>query len=166
MNILTTRGGALDDRLEFAWRVAEPSVSSQAIAEDTLTVCTIDTEVLDTGNHGSISANTITLDAGTYEYTVSVPVYLPSAGGATVRLVNTTDGDLIASLVEESASSKNSMVFAGAFKIASQKDFQIDIIYDDNGVSGGIIGKVEYNPVTTGIPQDRTRLSLIRKAYS
>jgi hypothetical protein len=59
--------GGVKPYLEYAW-VCAPNNTGQVIPNNTLTTLTIDTEVADTGNNGSISGNHITLNAGTYYF--------------------------------------------------------------------------------------------------
>src|SRR5574341_1440493 len=55
---------------------------------------TLNTEVLDTGNHASLAANQITLQPGTYEVFAWASAYLVQ--GHQCRLQNITDGTTIA----------------------------------------------------------------------
>lgn len=66
--------------LEYAW-VTAPNTAGQSIPANTITTLTINTEVADTGNFGSIDSNQITLSAGTYRYEVDF--------SATSSVVNT-----------------------------------------------------------------------------
>lgn len=50
---------------------------------------TLNTEVTDAGGHGSLAANQITLQAGTYEYFISAPAY--QTDSHRVKLFNVTD---------------------------------------------------------------------------
>jgi hypothetical protein len=59
--------GGVKPYLEYGW-VCAPNNTGQVIPNNTLTTLTIDTEVADTGNNGSISGNQITLNAGTYYF--------------------------------------------------------------------------------------------------
>jgi hypothetical protein len=66
MNLSLYTGG-VKPYLEYGW-VCAPNTAGQSIAANTITTLTMDTEVADTGNFGSIASNQITLAAGTYYY--------------------------------------------------------------------------------------------------
>jgi hypothetical protein len=65
--------GGVKPYLEYGW-VCAPNTAGQAITANTITTLTIDTEVADTGNNGSIFGNQITLNSGTYYYEIYVPL--------------------------------------------------------------------------------------------
>ena len=56
--------------LEYAW-VTAPNAAGQSISANTITTLTLNTEVADLGNFGSVSGNQITLAAGTYRYSTN-----------------------------------------------------------------------------------------------
>lgn len=64
------------------------------------------TEVLDPGNHASVSSATFTLAAGTYDLTVS-HVFGNATGGARGRLFNITAGAVVAGSLSRSATHGN-----------------------------------------------------------
>ena len=70
--------GGVKPYLEYAW-VTAPNDAGQTITNNTITTLTINTEVADTGNNGSISANQITLNSGTYYYEIYVPLVSASS---------------------------------------------------------------------------------------
>jgi hypothetical protein len=71
--------------LEYGW-VCAPNTAGQLIAGNTITTLTIDTEIADTGNFGSIASNQITLAAGTYYFEGITPIGM-SGGAQTTPLV-------------------------------------------------------------------------------
>lgn len=64
--------GGVKPYLEYAW-VCAPVTAGQQIPANTIQALTIDTEVYDTGNNGSIASNQITLNAGTYYFEAFAP---------------------------------------------------------------------------------------------
>ncbi len=66
--------------LEYAW-VTAPNAAGQAITANTITTLTLNTEVADLGNFGSLTSNQITLAAGTYQFEAFVSVDQASFGG-------------------------------------------------------------------------------------
>jgi len=59
----------------------------------------LNTEVLDTGNHGSLSSNDITLDAGTYSFDAYAEFFQCQV--VALRLYNVTDSVVIAQGVND-----------------------------------------------------------------
>jgi hypothetical protein len=92
----------------------------------------INTEIVDTGNHGSIAANQITLSAGTYRYRYGVVTYgLDDQFQA--RLYNVTDGAIVANSYGQVANShlSNAPVVgvsngSGRFTIAASKAIRLE----------------------------------------
>jgi len=91
---------------------------------------TLNTEVFDTGNHGSLSSNVITLAAGTYR--VTARTVIASASGtmyASVRFRNTSDSSTVANS-GQFAQDQDRMVqpiCRGRFTIAGAKDFEFQV---------------------------------------
>lgn len=156
----------VDEYLEFSWRTAANAASQTSPSANTVTTLTLDTEVLDTGNYGSISGNEITLAAGTYTYSASVPIgYTVQSGDIYIRLYNVTDGVLIKSIQYPVFSSNRASLrpLTGAFKISSPKNIRLEIVSSIGDLN---IGKDESAPITSTELEDRTQISLVRKAYS
>lgn len=79
-------GGGAKPYLEYGW-VTAPNTAGQSIAANTITTLTIDTEVADTGNYGSIASNQITLAAGTYYFKANAPHGASSAGAPLLAIL-------------------------------------------------------------------------------
>jgi hypothetical protein len=90
---------------------------------------TINTEHADTGNHGSVSANVITLAAGTYE----CEIHVPGAAGVNqfvAKLRNTSDSSDTLIGTSAIAGGGNIMahsIITGRFTIASSKNFEVQM---------------------------------------
>jgi hypothetical protein len=164
----------VDHYLEFSWRT-DVNAPSQELAPQAINTLWLDTEVLDTGNYGSVTggSNTFSLDAGTYEFEVFVPLYDGSDSSVqsnTIMLWNETDGQLERSSLSpttfDSYSNVGHIPFKGVIKIASTKSFSLKFQSSDNAANADYFVGPEYafNP-TTGT-HDRTRIILTRKAYS
>lgn len=88
---------------------------------------TLNTEAVDTNNHGSLSSNQITLAAGTYVCEIRVPAY--AVGRHQARLRNMTD--TATTLVGSSASTSSTAtvttdsIITGRFTIADSKTFEV-----------------------------------------
>ena len=95
MNLSLYTGG-VKPYLEYGW-VCAPNTAGQSITANTITTLTIDTEVADTGNFGSIASNQITLAAGTYY----VKAYFNTANNVSAAVIqnfvlfNVTDASYI-----------------------------------------------------------------------
>jgi hypothetical protein len=59
--------------LEYAW-VTAPNAAGQTITANTSAVLTLNTEVADSGNFGSLASSQITLSAGTYQYDIDTNI--------------------------------------------------------------------------------------------
>lgn len=97
--------GQVPDYLEYAWVVA-PNAAAQSITANTVTTLTIDTEVADYGNHGSIAGNQITLAPGTYyfeAYTNAAPASNVSVTSC-LSLYNVTAASYISRSATQSVS--------------------------------------------------------------
>ena len=89
---------------------------------------TINTEVSDTGGHCSISANQITLAAGTYECRIEAPAYFCNQHTAVLYNISDTVNELIGSAARAGASGDSDMapsIIVGKFTIASSKIFEV-----------------------------------------
>jgi hypothetical protein len=159
----------VDHYLEFSWR-APKNTPNQSLVSDTLTTLTLDTEVLDTGNYGSINgSNEFTLDAGTYEFIIEIPVIAPEIGDFIGRLYNVSDSTLVSSVsyarVGTGGAGKGSdnVRILGVFKIGSQKTFKLE------GIATSSAGVRDIGLAILGTDTslaDRTKITLTRKAYS
>lgn len=87
----------------------------------------LNTEHADAGGHGTLSANKITLAAGTYECQISVPAY--AVGRHQARLQNITDGTTTmvgrSSINSSTATVTTESTITGRFTIAAQKTFEV-----------------------------------------
>lgn len=127
--------------LEYGW-VTAPNAAGQSITANTITTLTIDTEVADTGNFGSISSNQITLSAGTYQFEASTSArvgYQANPGGSSsiLALYNVSDSAYVTRgiLGETDAMEAGGHFLArmggrikGQFKITSIKTFDLRIL--------------------------------------
>ncbi len=85
------------------------------------------TEDIDTGNHCSVAASVITLDAGTYEFLIQCPAY--SCNNHQARLYNTSDTAVVE--IGSNGFSHNSWgdyslsIIQGRVVIGAEKNFEI-----------------------------------------
>ena len=126
-NIMQTIGNY--PYLEYAW-VTEPNTAGQTITADTITTLTLNTEVADTGNFGSVNgSNQITLAAGTYQFEANTHgSALGITGGAgTLALYNISDSLYVSRGSSQSGASDNcdNPILKGQFTIAAQKTFDL-----------------------------------------
>lgn len=114
--------------LEYAW-VTAPNAAGQSINANQITTLTIDTEVADTGNFGSISSNQITLAAGTYEFEANThgSALGISGGAGTLALYNISDSSYVSRGSSQSGASDNcdNPILKGRFTITAQKTFDL-----------------------------------------
>lgn len=122
--------GGVKPYLEYAW-VTAPNAAGQTITNNTITTLTIDTEVADTGNNGSISGNQITLAAGTYYYEANIRGANNNADNTSLifSLYNSTDNlyvtktnELVGTIAYPAA------IFKGQISIPSTKVFELRIM--------------------------------------
>lgn len=87
----------------------------------------INTEVVDTGNHASISANQITLAAGTYRCRIQCPAF--AVGEHQAQLYNVTDAAVTivgsSSITSATYGGMGHTLVVGRFTIAASKTFEI-----------------------------------------
>jgi len=106
----------------------------------------LNTELVDTGNHCTLSGNLITLAAGTYEILATVPGY--KVGSFQAALINTTDGGMVQDINGNelysdtacSAAADGVMVRAtlmGRFTIAAGKALSLSMRVQTNGTTTG-----------------------------
>lgn len=90
---------------------------------------TLNTEVVDTGNHASLSSNQITLDAGTYRFHISCPAQ--RVGRHQARLYNISDSTEVErgtsnyAYDQASGSVQNTSEIIGRMTIAATKTFEV-----------------------------------------
>lgn len=89
---------------------------------------TINTEVADTGGHGALASNEITLDAGTYECEILCPAHM--VGLHKARLYNVTDASvmLVGTVGKSNRTypSYSHSIIVGRFTLASAKAVRIE----------------------------------------
>lgn len=89
---------------------------------------TLNAEVYDTGDNGSLSSNVITLDAGTYKVIAYYPLYSNSAAWqATLRFRNTSDSltVCVSNRLAGAVDNGSATTIIGRFTIATAKDFEL-----------------------------------------
>jgi hypothetical protein len=90
--------------LEYAYKLA-PNSFGQTIGENTLVTLTLNSEIHDTHNNGTLASNIITLQPGTYQYKIFVPITcwmggVPGQGGKSILyLKNNSTGNIISSKI-------------------------------------------------------------------
>jgi len=168
MNLSLYTGG-VKPYLEYGW-VCAPNTAGQSIAANTITTLTIDTEVADTGNFGSIASNQITLAAGTYYFKARIP-YVPTQGTyngntkAVFSLFNVSDSAYVTRVNKVwiyFSTNDLHIEMEGQFTIPSAKAFTLRIANNE----GGLIGGAGNGAITlTGATDDqRTTLKLWKLA--
>lgn len=143
--------------LEFGW-VCAPNAAGQAISANTLTTCTIDTEISDTGGYGSVAANQVTLAAGSYYF--ESQINLGDSGGGTVTniqsialLYNVTDTSYITrNRADAGKLAENMHLLKGQFTIAAPKAFELRVV-SAAAVNIGDIYDVQFTLATAGLDQ-------------
>ena len=161
-------GGGYTDYLCYSWRTA-PNAATQSITNNTITTLTLDTEVADTGNHGSISSNQVTLDAGSYYFEADHSFRRSIANqppDALFRLYNVTDSLIVEcdsglDFMEGSYFSGKMSRLKGSFTITSSKTFRLEVAYSQD-VGVGSSGQTAFT-LSTASAQDRTKLQLWKK---
>ena len=93
----------------------------------------LNTEVIDTGNHNTLTSNHFVLDAGTYDLQASAAMYLGAQGK--LRLRNTTDGATVlvgmSNYSSTASGSTGALELSGRFTIAASKNLELQ--YWSNG---------------------------------
>lgn len=166
MNLSSIIGGDVKPYLEYGW-VTAPNTTAQSISANTLTTLTIDTEIADSGNFGSIASNQITLAAGTYYYDFYCPFAASApyntAIGAIVSLYNVTDSTYISRMTwnyPQNVSAIPTPKLIGQFTIGSSKAISTRII---SSYGGSVVGYAAFSGSTVGDEQ-RTTLKLWKLA--
>jgi hypothetical protein len=161
-------GGGASPYLEYGW-VCAPNAAGQSITANTITTLTLDTEIVDTGDNGSIASNQVTLASGTYYFKATHTFKRAVANNppdALFRLYNVTDSNLIScdSGVDtiESAQYSGKFDFEGQFTISGSKAIRLEVAYSD-AVTIGISGQNAFT-LSTASAQTRTKLQLWKLA--
>lgn len=123
--------------LEYGW-VCAPNAAGQTITPNTITTLTIDTEISDTGNNGSIASNQITLNAGTYFFEAFLNHFSDASQTAGIfSLYNVTDSVYITrNFSPSSVGQTTNHRLTGQFTIATSKVFDLRFLCE---VSTGTI---------------------------
>ena len=155
--------------LEYAW-VTAPNTAAQSIASDnTFKTLTLNSEIADSGNHGSLDAVTsrITLAAGTYRFEMSVPYKQTYNTNTTVisMLFNITDNNPIRSNSHavDSLGLTNTTILEGQFTISSQKVLELQTLNNSAAANPVLIksGHMLVDPTNSSAGYDqRTTIRL------
>jgi hypothetical protein len=149
--------------LEYGW-VTTPNTAGQSIPANTITTLTIDTEVADTGNFGSIASNQITLAGGTYYFEghVNLSNIGNSQGGNTLSLYNVTSSQYVTrgGFSPNSAYSSNTQI-KGQFTISNSATFELRIL---NNSGGSVQNHANLSSNSTAGADQRTTLKLWKLA--
>jgi hypothetical protein len=125
-------GGGAKPYLEYAW-VCAPNTAKQTINAETWTTLTLNTEVADTGGHGSIASNQITLAAGTYYFEAQANHDSYGCKSVYFTLYNVSDSAKISACeLNSSTGTYSSAVntISGQFTIASSKTLDLRVLAD------------------------------------
>lgn len=164
MEIALSSGGAFA-YLEYAWLTAL-NTAAQAITANTLTTCTLDSEIRDAGGHGSISANQVTLAAGTYYAKALVPVYCVSGmNDMMFRLYDVTNSIALTGrhrCLSGASSSTLDVEIETQFVIAGSTVVRLEVEFSSNGVIG--LGAAPLLTSATAGKSQRTTLQLWKLA--
>ena len=169
MDLSSIISGPVKPYLEYAW-VCAPNTAGQALTVNTITTLTIDTEVADTGNYGSISNNQVTLSAGTYYFKARSGNTIVASGnsaGGTISLYNVTASSYVTRKEFFSATTMDNTDFEGQFTIASSSVFELRMYYYENAsrtlTNGGAYWPGNSSLSTAGADQ-RTTIKLWKLA--
>jgi hypothetical protein len=161
--------GGVKPYLEYAW-VCAPNAAGQSITPNTITTLTIDTEVADTGNNGSIAGNQITLAAGTYYFEANVRVTNTNGdlNPFIFSLYNTSDSSYISRIEDMFGYNWNqTTILKGQFTISSSKNFVLQLIATTASgtivVRSGDSYRINFTNSTAGADQ-RTTIKLWKLA--
>jgi hypothetical protein len=168
MNLSTLIGSGANPYLEYGW-VTAPNTAGQSIAANTITTLTIDTEIADTGNFGSIASNQITLAAGTYYFKANAPFGLGVAVNGTTTVLGLYNVSISAWVTKKQNTNSNYAIpiqtdFDGQFTIAASSIFEMRGISSATGTVGkGYMAITDATLATAGADQ-RTTLKLWKLA--
>jgi hypothetical protein len=169
MNLSLYTGG-VKPYLEYGW-VCAPNTAGQSITANTITTLTIDTEVADTGNFGSVASNQITLAAGTYYFDADIAL-TATAGDITLGLYNTTASQYVSRRKITSGISGNTAAYVvyyyspsfrlvGQFSITTSSVFDLRLVSSVAATNGS--GTAPLSNSTAGADQ-RTTIKLWKLA--
>jgi hypothetical protein len=172
MNLDTLIGSGAKPYLEYGW-VCAPNAAGQSITANTVTTLTVDTEVADSGNYGSVASNQITLASGTYYFKAQTPVSsgAPTDGGrliAILSLFNSTSSSYItrSSRSDGYATNVHLVSIEGQFTISSSSVFELRLLgqsYQGTLTIGEASQYVALTNSTAGLNQ-RTTIKLWKLA--
>ena len=155
--------------LEYAW-VTAPNTAAQSISNDgTFKTLTLNTELDDNDNYGSLDAVTsrITLAGGTYRFQMSAPYRTPNNTNITAisMIFNVTDNLPIRSNSSgvQNIGMENCLVLEGQFTITSQKVLELRVLNNSqNSLDLLIKSGTQYaNPTNSSAGYDqRTTIKL------
>jgi hypothetical protein len=155
--------------LEYGW-VTAPNTAGQSITANTITTLTIDTEIADTGNNGSISGNQITLAAGTYyfESTISTRQSAAAEGSGLFSLYNITNSSYITRgrIWGNDAGTPYSAygVMNGQFTITSTSVFDLRILTTNATIVDNGALSTQLSTLSTAGADQRTTIKLWKLA--
>jgi hypothetical protein len=165
MNLSTLIGSA-NPYLEYGW-VTAPNTAGQSITNNTITTLTVNTEVADTGNFGSIASNQITLAAGTYYYKATVQCDVGNAtfGGA-FSLYNITASRYVSTTgpITGGVSYANAFVLEGQMTITSSSVFDLRMLSAQSGMLIKTAGYASNFTNSTSGADQRTTIKLWKLA--
>lgn len=157
--------GGVKPYLEYGW-VTAPNTAAQAITNNTITTLTIDTEIADTGNNGSISGNQITLNAGTYYFDVNT--FFGYNGNypymVIMYLFNATTSTYISKLKQGFVASEGLTRFYGQFTISSSQAIEVRCMPKNNCFVGSDYNNNGDMTNSTAYADQRTTIKLWKLA--
>ena len=137
--------------LEYAW-VGAPNAAPQSIPQDVETVVDLNTEIADLGGHGVLndSFNQITLQPGTYLFTIYCPIVLDSTTStqpACILSLKNTNGTYVTrKLVGATYTEIDSIsIDTTQMTITTPSTFEIRVLPHNNTVIGRL-------PIDSGFP--------------
>ena len=169
MDLSSIISGPAKPYLEYGW-VTAPNTSYQSIATNTITTLTIDTEIADTGNYGSIANNQITLAAGTYLFKGRLANNSANgyASGGTLSLYNVTLSSYVTREEFLNSGYYADARIEGQFTIASSSVFEMRIYHYENAnrtlYVGGLYAASYSSTLSNGGADQRTTLKLWKLA--
>jgi hypothetical protein len=156
--------GGVKPYLEYGW-VTAPNTARQSITANTITTLTIDTEVADTGNNGSISGNQITLNAGTYYFKGHANIRNAAPTANLISLFNVTSSSYVTrgGPLSGGAEYAASSYIEGQFTINTQSVFEFRVLTSTISLVGSSITDGIFSLSTAGADQ-RTTIKLWKLA--
>lgn len=167
MNLDTLIGSGAKPYLEYGW-VTAPNTAAQSITANTITTLTLDTEVADTGNYGSIASNQITLAAGTYYFKAHTTAYNSGApySGNLLALYNVTSSSYVTrgGLQAGNAQYASSTVIEGQFTIGTSSVFVLYYLSGSTASINSANGGGYFTLTTPANADQRTTIKLWKLA--